>query len=75
MDCTRVLVRPVSRLGWVIEDGAREMGPYHCREMALRIAILEALSVRRAGQPVRVAIENDEGTTVAKRCLCSSFGR
>jgi len=51
------------------------MGPYHCRDMALRLAISEALSVRRAGQPARVAIEDRAGATVAKRCLCASFGR
>ncbi len=51
------------------------MGPYHCRDMALRLAIAEALSMRRSGRPARVAIENRAGETIAKRCLCVSFGR
>ena len=75
MDCTRILVRPAPREGWVVEGGAREMGPYHCRDMALRLAVAEALSMRRSGRPARVAIENRAGETIAKRCLCVSFGR
>lgn len=75
MDCTRILVRPDSHNGWMIEGGAREMGPYHSCDMALRVAISEALLVRRAGRPAHVAVEDGDGETVAKRCLCASFGR
>lgn len=75
MDCTRILVRPAPREGWLIDGAAREMGPYHSRDMALRVAISEALSIRRAGKPARVAIEARDGTIIAKRCLCVQFGR
>jgi hypothetical protein len=75
MDCTRILVRPGSFSGWLIEGGAREMGPYHSCDMALRVAISEALSARRAGRPAHVEIEDADGTPVAKRCLCARFGR
>ncbi|WP_168192757.1 hypothetical protein [Undibacter mobilis] len=74
MDCTRILVRPGPREGWMIDGASREMGPYHCREMALRVAISEALTVRRGGRPARVALESS-GVIVAKRCLCVDFGR
>ena len=29
MECTRFLVRPGHNDGWLIEDGRRDMGPYH----------------------------------------------
>ena len=75
MECSRIRVRPAARAGWMIDGGAGEMGPYHCRDLALRVAVAEALSARRAGKPAHVEIEDDEGVTVAKRCLCESFGR
>ncbi len=75
MDCTRILVRPGSHNGWLIQGGAREMGPYHSCDMALRIAISEALAARRAGRPAHIEVEDSAGVTVATRCLCASFGR
>lgn len=75
MDCTRFLVRPGSHRDWLIDCGTCEMGPYHSCDMALRIAISEALSVRRAGRPAHIEVEDAAGTTVAKRCLCVDFGR
>jgi hypothetical protein len=75
MECNRIRVRPGPRAGWLIEGGAREMGPYHCRDLALRVAIAEALSVRRSGKPAHVEVEDGDGVMVAKRCLCESFGR
>lgn len=75
MDCTRILVRPSPREGWMIDGADCEMGPYHCRDLALRVAVSEALSVRRAGLPAHVEVEDREGATVATRCLCASFGR
>lgn len=75
MECNCIRVRPSPRAGWLIEGGAREMGPYHSRDLALRIAIGEALSERRAGRPAHVEVEDSEGAIIAKRCLCASFGR
>lgn len=75
MDCNCIRVRPGPRAGWLIESMAREMGPYHCRDLAVRVAITEALSVRRAGLPARIKVEDGGGATLAKRCLCASFGR
>lgn len=73
MDCNCIRVRPGPRAGWLIEGGAREMGPYYCRDLALRVAITEALSVRRAGRSAHIEVENSDGVTVARRCLCASF--
>jgi len=75
MECNCIRVRPAPRAGWLIEGGAREMGPYHCRDLALRVAITEALSVRRAGKPAHVEVEDGNGVMIAKRCLCASFAR
>lgn len=74
-NCSCIRVRPGACEGWLIEASSREMGPYHCRDLALRVAITEALSVRRAGLPAHIDVENGEGALVAKRCLCPSFGR
>jgi len=75
MECNCIRVRPGPREGWLIEGVAREMGPYHCRDLALRVAITEALSIRRAGLPAHIEVEGGDGATLAKRCLCASFGR
>jgi hypothetical protein len=75
MDCTRFLVRPGHNEGWLIEDGRRDMGPYHSRDLALQVAVSECLALRRAGLPARVTVEDGKGQPIVKRCLCASFGR
>ena len=75
MPCTRILVRPSHNKGWLIEDGRRDMGPYHSRDLALQVAVSECLALRRVGRPARVAIEDGGGETVVKRCLCAGFAR
>ena len=75
MDCTRFLVRPGHNHGWLIEDGRRDMGPYHSRDLALQVAVSECLALRRAGRPARVAVEDSDGESIVNRCLCASFGR
>ena len=75
MECTLILVRPARREGWVIDTAVREMGPYHTRDIGLRVAIAEALSIRRAGRPARVVLQGNDGTIIAERCLCAGFGR
>ena len=74
-NCDCIRVRPGSSEGWLIEASSGERGPYHCRDLALRVAITEALSVRRAGLPAHIEVEDGAGATLAKRCLCASFGR
>ena len=75
MDCTRFLVRPGRNDGWLIEDGKRDVGPYHSRDLALQVAVSECLTLRRAGRPAHVALVDAQGELVVKRCLCTSFGR
>jgi len=75
MECTRFLVRPGRNDGWLIEDGTRDMGPYHSRDLALRVAVSECLALRRAGLPARVTVEDAAGEAIVSRCLCASFGR
>lgn len=74
MDCTRIVVRQGPREGWTISGGKGELGPYHSRDMALRVAISEALAVRRSGRPARVALDDADGSVIAERCLCERFG-
>lgn len=75
MECTKVLVRRGPPEGWMIESGRRELGPYYSCDMALRVAISEALALRRNGRPVQVAVAGKDGSIIASRCLCTSFAR
>jgi hypothetical protein len=59
----------------MIEGDRRELGPYHSCDIALKVAISEALAVRRTGRPAQVTVASGDGSVIAKRCLCSSFGR
>ena len=75
MNCTCFQIRPAHNDGWLIENGKRDMGPYHSRDLALQVAVSECLALRRAGQPAQVTVKDGDGETVVKRCLCMSFGR
>ena len=74
-NCDCIRVRPGPSEDWLIEASSGERGPYHCRDLALRVAITEALSVRRAGRPAHIDVENGDGGLIAKRCLCAGFAR
>ena len=75
MTCVPCVVRPSGETGWVAQIEGKEFGPYHSRDMALRVAIADALLRRRAGRAARVVVKDEQGAIRAKRCLCASFGR
>lgn len=73
MSCVPCLVKPAANDGWVAQIDNREFGPYLSCDMALKVAIADALARRKSGNPARVVITDADGTIRAKRCLCASF--
>jgi hypothetical protein len=69
------VVRPSVNDGWLTQIGRGEQGPYHSRDVALRVAIASALQRRRAGLPALVALKDETGAIRAQRCLCERFAR
>ncbi len=74
MNCVPCVVKP-SANSWVAQIGNQEYGPYLSSDMALRVAIADALARRKAGCPAHVVVHDDKGAIRAKRCLCASFAR
>jgi hypothetical protein len=71
--CQEYSVHPSAVRGWVAQVGDRESGPYLSRDMALRVAVADALCRRRCGQPVRLVVKDARGTVCALHCLCDRF--
>jgi transketolase N-terminal domain/subunit len=45
------------------------------QDIALKIAVNEALALRRSNRPARVVVCTSDGDIQAQRCLCQEFGR
>jgi hypothetical protein len=73
MQCAQYSVYPASG-GWLAHLDDREAGPYCSRDIALRVAIFEVLSLRKTGQSARVTVKDAGGNVCAERCLCERFG-
>ena len=73
VNCTRYVVKPSSTSGWINQVDGREYGPYLSRDIALRLAIADVLCRRKAGCPLRLVVENSQGSICAERCLCEKF--
>jgi len=67
------LVKPSAHDGWVAQVGNQEFGPYLTCDMALKVAVADALARRQTGCPASVVVTDADGTVRAKRCLCASF--
>ena len=72
MPCTLCAVVPSSK-GWLTQIGKAEKGPYLSRDMATRVALTEALEIRREGGRARLSVQNDGGDVQVERCLCAKF--
>jgi hypothetical protein len=72
MSCIACTLRPVAN-GWIAECGNTQQGPYLSKAVAFRIAATEALVLRRHGQRVRIAIQDESGAVSAEFCLCENF--
>ena len=75
MNCMQCCVRPAPTGGWNAQIGDESRGPYDTRDLALQVAVANALSIRRTGSSVRVTVKDATGGTKAERCLCEAFGR
>jgi hypothetical protein len=75
MNCVQCCVRRAPQGGWDAQIGTENRGPYDTRDLALQVAVANALSIRRAGGGVRVIVKDANGGTQAERCLCEAFGR
>lgn len=75
MGCTQYLVYPDISGGWTAHLEFREAGPYSSRDLALRVAITEALQLRAEGRDVRITVQDASGENRAERCLCLGFSR
>ena len=69
MVCNDCSIFP-GRGGWMATLETGIAGPYLTHDMALYLAINEALRFRRAGQPARVSVLAADGTVRVERCLC-----
>jgi len=75
MDCIECTVFPISSGDWVAHLENGPAGPFFDRDIALKLAVNEALSLRRANQPARVTVRMPDGAVRAQRCLCKQFPR
>ena len=73
MDCEQYCVYPASAGGWLAQLHGNEQGPYHSCDMALRVAISEALCMRKSGHATRVTVMDAHGAVCAECCLCNQF--
>ena len=55
-----------ARGGWSVRLRAREAGPYASFEIALHVAVAEALHLQRANRAARIIVRNSKGTVCAE---------
>jgi hypothetical protein len=72
MPCTLCAVVSNGK-GWLAQIGRADKGPYLSREMAMQVALNEALGLRREGHRARLSVHNERGDVHVERCLCAQF--
>ena len=70
MDCKSHIVSPDKTGGWIAKLDSRDAGPYINSDLALWVAVAEAVRLSANGQSVCVIVENDKGSVVATYCVC-----
>jgi hypothetical protein len=55
--------------GWFVECEQSSQGPYHSDDLALRVALIEAMQRRRNGAHSTVALQGREGLIKAEYCI------
>jgi len=75
MSCCACTVFPTSRQEWVAHLENGPVGPFMSQDLALKVAITEAMRLRRANRCARVVVRDGDGSVCAERCLCQEFGR
>jgi hypothetical protein len=69
MNCVNCSVRPNAHNGWMAELESQTTGPYLDRDMALRIAIIDAQMIRRSGRRARITVYDATREIRAEYCL------
>lgn len=73
MNCVNCRVVPAGNNAWTAELESGPAGPYANRDMALRVAISEALRIYRADRQARVAVYSKDCLLQAEHCVCKKF--
>lgn len=73
MTCSQCVVKPSLTDGWMTQIDSTEYGPYFTRDLALQVAVADALQIRRSGGQVRVVVKDAFGEVCVERCLCGQF--
>lgn len=75
MNCIPCTVFPTAKREWVAHLENGPVGPFLDRDLALRVAIIEAQRLLRSKRPARIVVRDHDGNVRAERCLCQGFGR
>lgn len=75
MDCIECMVFQLSSGDWVAHLESGPAGPFLDADIALKLAVNEALRLRRENQAARVTVRARDGAVRAQRCLCRQFPR
>lgn len=75
MNCIPCVVFPTAGQEWMAHLESGPVGPFIDRDLALQVAIIEALRLRQSNRPARLVIRDRAGNVCAERCLCRQFGR
>jgi len=75
MDCIECMVFPLSSGDWVAHLDNGPAGPFFDADIALKLAVSEALRLREANRAARVTVRAPDGAVRAQRCLCQQFSR
>ena len=70
MNCVECTVTACGDV-WIAALEHRVVGPYRDRDLAVQVAIAEALRIKRAGGAARVVVK--DGDTCAAHCICEKF--
>ena len=73
MSCTQYSVHPDPSGGWTAHLESRDAGPYASRDLALRVAALQAVRLFATSQSVCIAVEDARGELCAGLCVCERF--
>ena len=68
------VVLPAVFGGWLVRLSTREAGPYWSPEVAIQVAIAEALHLQRANRKSRIIVRNSTGAICAEYNLSRDAG-
>lgn len=70
--CTTITLAR-TKAGWMVERDTHRRGPYLSDELALRVAMIDALELGHFGQPAKVSVQTAGGEVATEYCLCAQF--